>query len=58
MIRVIFPLYFLKLSNWRLPHVIPITLDLLVNKTLVDQKFEQIMVYILSTLFHLKYGKL
>ena len=57
MIRVIFPLYFLKLSNW-LPHVIPITLDLLVNKTLVDQKSEQIMVYILSTLFHLKYGKL
>ena len=57
MIRVIFPPYFLKLSNW-LPHVIPITLDLLVNKTLVDQKSEQIMVYILSTLFHLKYGKL
>jgi hypothetical protein len=25
---------------------------------LVDQKSEQITVYILSTLFHLKYGKL
>ena len=57
MIRVIFPPYFLKLPNW-LPHVIAITLDLLLNKTLVDQKSEQIMVYILSTLFHLKYGKL
>jgi hypothetical protein len=57
MIRLIFPLYFLKQSNW-LPHVIPITLDLQLNKTLVDQKSEQIMVYILSTLFHLRYGKL